>query len=70
MSVWLNGPPALLAHRVVGDGTETRPLLSQVRLGVEGRVGWGWGGPQPGSAAWLASTQLPGCQGGQGGQGL
>lgn len=29
VSVWLNGPPALLAHRVVGDGTETRPLLSQ-----------------------------------------
>lgn len=29
VSVWLNGPPTLLAHRVVGDGTETRPLLSQ-----------------------------------------
>lgn len=29
VTVWLNGPPALLAHRVVGDGTESRPLLSQ-----------------------------------------
>eukprot|EP00887_Chlorella_sp_A99_P004650 scaffold4.g4650.t1 len=29
ISVWLNGPPALLAHRVVGDGTENRPLLAQ-----------------------------------------
>lgn len=34
VSVWLNGPPTLLAHRVVGDGTETRPLLSQVRYGA------------------------------------
>lgn len=30
ITVWLNGPPTLLAHRVVGDGTESRPLLSQV----------------------------------------
>jgi hypothetical protein len=30
ISVWLNGPPTLLAHRVVGDGTENRPLLAQV----------------------------------------
>lgn len=29
ISIWLNGPPTLLAHRVVGDGTATRPLLSQ-----------------------------------------
>lgn len=29
VSVWLNGPPTLLAHRVVGDGTDSRPLLSQ-----------------------------------------
>lgn len=29
VSVWLNGSPALLAHRVVGDGTASRPLLAQ-----------------------------------------
>jgi hypothetical protein len=29
VSVWLNGSPTLLAHRVVGDGTASRPLLAQ-----------------------------------------
>jgi shikimate kinase len=28
ISVWLNGPPELLASRVMRDGTENRPLLS------------------------------------------
>lgn len=47
VSVWLNGPPTLLAHRVVGDGTESRPLLSQVRplapgLGRHVAMGGGW----------------------------
>ena len=28
ISVWLNGPPRLLAHRVVRDGTADRPLLN------------------------------------------
>ena len=43
VSVWLNGPPSLLAHRVVGDGTETRPLLAQARGGVWVGLGVGWG---------------------------
>ena len=29
ISIWLNGPPTLLAHRVLRDGTENRPLLAQ-----------------------------------------
>lgn len=29
ISVWLNGPATLLAHRVLRDGTENRPLLAQ-----------------------------------------
>lgn len=29
ISVWLNAPPELLAHRVVRDGTAARPLLQQ-----------------------------------------
>ncbi|KAL4528256.1 hypothetical protein Ndes2437B_g00355 [Nannochloris sp. 'desiccata'] len=28
ISVWLNGAPSLLAHRVIRDGTENRPLLA------------------------------------------
>jgi shikimate kinase len=28
ISVWLNGPPSLLAHRVMRDGIENRPLLA------------------------------------------
>lgn len=28
ISVWLNGPPELLANRVMRDGTENRPVLS------------------------------------------
>lgn len=41
LSVWLNGPPELLARRVVGDGTETRPLLSQVLI-ARARMLRGW----------------------------
>lgn len=29
ISIWLNGPPTLLARRVVQDGTSNRPLLAQ-----------------------------------------
>jgi len=29
VSVWLNGPPTLLARRVVQDGTDGRPLLNR-----------------------------------------
>ena len=39
ISVWLNGPPTLLAHRVVGDGTENRPLLAQVGQYMVGEGG-------------------------------
>lgn len=38
ISVWLNGPPTLLARRVTRDGTDSRPLLSQ----VGGRWGEAW----------------------------
>lgn len=34
--IWLSGPPELLAGRVVGDGTENRPLLAQGQEGVQG----------------------------------
>lgn len=28
VSVWLDGPPPLLAARLVADGTESRPLVA------------------------------------------
>jgi shikimate kinase len=53
--VWLNGPPALLAHRVVADGAASRPLLA----GVEGE-GHGEGGDEYAQAVARLSALLEG----------
>ncbi len=32
VSVWLDGPPPLLAARLVADGTASRPLVAQTEV--------------------------------------
>jgi shikimate kinase len=51
ISVWLNGPPTLLARRVVRDGTEGRPLLSATQ-GGSGQDGQGGEQVENGDAAY------------------